>query len=188
MLIIILLICNIGMTAYQYREEFTAEADEIREAKQGMLDLYLTNGHEYQKLFDDFLVRMSEYKMQNYMSFASGDAKSIPVFENVFIDYPNYGDKQLFFDMDAVINATDNHRQALNTLLRDASMRIMATENRDSYTYRYYIKLINLYDPFADMSWEITDITGWNEFFFASNTACFYNARVFGYILQCLYC
>ncbi len=161
----LLLIFNICMAAYQYRDEFTFMAKEIRESKQNLLGLYLTNENEYQKLYDDYLDRLSEYKTQNYMSFSSGDAKSIPVFVNVFINQPDYGDKQLFSDIEAVIKASDKHRQALNSLLRDASMRIKATENRDSYTYRYYIKLINLYDPFAEMSWKIADITGWNEFF-----------------------
>ncbi len=165
LLISLLLICNICMAAYQYRDEYTFKAKEIRETKQNLLNLYLTNENEYQKLYDDYLDRLTEYETQNYLSFASGNAKSIPVFENVFIDQPDYGDKQLFSDIEAVIKASDNHRQVLNALLRDASMRIQATENRNSYTYRYYIKLINLYDPFADMSWKIADITGWNEFF-----------------------
>ena len=168
----VMLIFNIGITAYQYRNEFTGEAKAIRKVRQNTVELYVRDKAKYDKIYEAYLGRLSEYNAQVYAALAN-DAKSMPVFENDLLDYPDYGDIRLFSDVDGIVNAPSNYRAAINSLLRDTATRIKAADNRDSYTYKYYIKLINEYDPMANKSWDITIISGWNEFFSLQTSSVF---------------
>lgn len=160
-----MLIINIGMTAYQYRNNFANKANEIRDVKQNLIDVYLTDNTEYNNLYSEYQKRLSYYNAQYYSMLNDDNTKSMPVFENVLVDYPDYGDRQLFKEVEEIINAQNNYSQALNSLLRDTAARIKDTDNRDSYTYKYYIQLINNYDPLTGKTWDIAEINGWNEFF-----------------------
>lgn len=178
LLISIMLLLNLGITAYQHRYEFTNEAKNIRETKQQMLDLYNTNKDQYDALYSDFLNRKSEYMVQYYNSLT--DDRSISTFENKIINYPNYNDTNLFSDIDKVINAPANFKDSLYSLLRETSDRIRAANNADSYTYNYYIKLINVYDPLTEITWNPTIIKGWNEFFSLSTPSIFLMLTIYG--------
>ncbi len=163
LLVAIMLLLNVGITAYQYRYEFTDEAKNIRETKQHILGLYKNNKSQFNDLYNDYLARKSEYTTQFYSSLT--DDRTLPAFKNTIIDYPNYGDEDLFNDIEDILYSADNYKKALYSLLRDAANRIKSADNVDSYTYRYYISIINTYDPLTNITWEPAIVKGWNEFF-----------------------
>ena len=62
LLVTVLFIMNIGITAYQYRDDFTADSRLIRETRESMLELYFSDTDEYQRLKEDYLARLADYE------------------------------------------------------------------------------------------------------------------------------
>lgn len=163
LLALLLLLLNIGITAWQYRGSFTDEGRQIAAAQAELIALYNTDREEYDLRLADFNDRVSAYEVDMQISLVRNG--TMPVFENKLIDFPTYGDSQLFRDVKNVVNAPQEYHDAVYALLRDASLRLYELENTDSYIYRYYIELISKYDRFAEVEFEAKRILGWNEFF-----------------------
>ncbi len=62
LLVTALFIMNIGITAYQYRDNFTADSRFIRETRESMPELYFSDRDEYRRLKEDHLARLDDYK------------------------------------------------------------------------------------------------------------------------------
>lgn len=165
LLVTILFIMNIGIAAYQYRDDFTADSRLIRETKESILELYFSDTEEYQKLKEDYLARLADYEASQYKAMIGNSDKAFAVFENKLINLPRYGDRQLFSDIEKVINTQDRYRSSLLSLLRDSAMRIQEITDTQCYLYQYYSDLIYQYDPFIDLKLPTAEISGWNEYF-----------------------
>jgi len=165
LLVTVLFIMNIGIAAYQYRDNFTADSRFIRETRESMLKLYFSDTDEYQKLKEDHLARLDDYKASQYKAMFGDFDKARAVFENKLIDLPKYGDRQLFSDIEKVIHTQDRYRSSLLSLLRDSAMRIQEITDTQCYLYQYYSDLIYQYDPFMDLKLPTAEISGWNEYF-----------------------
>ncbi|NCU27579.1 hypothetical protein EOM86_12835, partial [Candidatus Nomurabacteria bacterium] len=149
LLVTVLFMMNIGITAYQYRDEFTADSRIIRETRGSMLELYFSDKDEYQRLKEDYLARFADYEASQYKAMFGAPDKALSVFENKLIDLPGYGDRQLFSDIEKVIGTQDRYRSSLLSLLRDSAMRIRELPENGGYLYEYYANLLRLYDPYT---------------------------------------
>ncbi|MHB1151833.1 MAG: hypothetical protein ACYCWE_05605 [Eubacteriales bacterium] len=165
LLVTVLFIMNIGITAYQYRNDFTTDSRFIRETRESILELYFSDNDEYQKLKEDYLARLADYEASQYKAMFGTPDKAFTVFENKLINLPGYGDRQLFSDIEKVINTQDRYRSSLLSLLRDSAMRIQEITDTQCYLYQYYSDLLYQYDPFIDLKLPTAEISGWNEYF-----------------------
>ncbi|MDD4773637.1 MAG: hypothetical protein PHZ09_08525 [Eubacteriales bacterium] len=156
---------NIGITAYQYRDDFTADSRLIRETRESMLELYFSDTDEYQRLKEDYLARLADYEASQYKAMFGNTDKARAVFENKLIDLAQYGDRQLFSDIERIINTQDRYRSSILSLLRDSALRIQEVGDSGGYLYEYYADLLRLYDPYTDLSLPAAEIRGWNEYF-----------------------
>lgn len=172
LLIIVIFVFSVGIVLYQFGDQFSSDAKAIRDEKLNLLDIYKNDQGEYSRLYDDYQSRLSDYNAQ-YYKYAFDGQKSLPEFENVLLNIPNYGDIQLFNDVESIINASKNYMTAVTGLLSETSVRLLAIENTDSFTYDYYIKLLNKYETISDITWEITPIFGWNEYFSVGGISIF---------------
>jgi len=156
----LMFVLNIAVTAYIYRDEFTAEADERREARDKMVTLYNEDAAEYQRIYEEFLKEKNESEI-------SYRIESIPnkPYENKYISQKKYGDSTLFNDVAVIAGANDSYHKELNSMLRDTAQRTVLLDSSDSYLYRYYIKVLAAYDPLTSLELPITEVRGWNEFF-----------------------
>jgi hypothetical protein len=168
---IILFVLNIGMTAYIYRGEFGTEKKEAVQTRQRLIDLYVNDRAGYQSIYDDYQSRLSDYNALLYSSFS--DSRIRVVFENKLINYPSYGDQQLFSDVEKALGAAVNYKDSIASLLRDAALRLKEAGSRGGYTYKYHIKLISYYDKFNGNDIGTTEIAGWNEFFLLQTPVIF---------------
>jgi len=164
-----LFVLNLGMTAYQYREYFSPDQKQIKEAKNELLTLYHTDPQAYEELASDFNTRVEEYNTHIMNLMMQDDPRPIPPFENKLIDLESYGDNKLFAELGAAVDATANYQSTLRTLMRDTLSRIKENDNPDSYMYRYYIELGSVYTRFTELSLDSDGkaafVNGWNEYF-----------------------
>ncbi len=165
LLVTVLFLMNLGIAAYQYRDDFTADGRFIRETRESMLKLYFSDTDEYQKLKDDHLARLAEYRASIDNTMFGDSGKALAVFENKLIDLPGYGDRQLFSDIEKVLNTQDRYRSSLLSLLHDSALRIKEFSDSGGYLYEYYANLLRLYDPYTDLPLPAVETRGWNEYF-----------------------
>lgn len=164
LLLTVLFLMNLGIAAYQYRDDFTADGRFIRETRESMLKLYFSDTDEYQKLKEDHLARLAEYRASIDNAMFGDSGKALAVFENKLIDLPGYGDRQLFSEIEKVLNTQDRYRSSLLSLLHDSALRIKEFSD-GGYLYEYYANLLRLYDPYTDLPLPVVETRGWNEYF-----------------------
>ena len=173
-LIVVLLILNIGTVIYQYHEMFRVEYEEICGMRQKMVDLYLTNPDEYERLYEEHQNSLASVDSQYYSASYESNSKAIVVYDNKFIDLPTYGDQELFREVEAIIHAQDTYSANLSSLLRDSILRLKEIEDSpDSYLYKYYRALCLYYGKLTEMEFDVFQIYGWNEFFSSKTSVIF---------------
>lgn len=62
LLVTALFIINLGIAAYKYRDDFTADSRIIRETRESMLELYFSDTAEYQRLKEDRLAQLADFE------------------------------------------------------------------------------------------------------------------------------
>ena len=156
----LMFVLNLAVTAYMYRDEFTAEADERREARNEMVALYNEDIEEFQRIYNLYLKEKNESEM-------SYRIESLPnkAYENRYIDQKGYGDTKLFNDVAVIAGANEQYHKELNDMLRDTAKRTLLLESEDGYLYRYYTKVLAAYDPMTSLELPNTEVHGWNEYF-----------------------
>ena len=157
-------ILNIGLIVFQYREYFTAEYRQIQSAKDKLIELYQKEPDTYEQILSEHKMRADEYNAAFYNNMSGGSEKSMPVFENQYVDFENYGDIKLFADVEKVINAPELYKQKMASLIRDSVLRLKESDE-DEYIYQYYAQLCSYYMPLAEKELPVSEIRGWNEFF-----------------------
>lgn len=163
-LLTVMLVFNIGLTAYQYSYLFTDEQNEINEAKNYLIDLFLDDEEAYNQIYEEHSARLGEYEGKYYTDFFYNETKTINVFESQFIDLYDYNDINLFRDVEETIHAPDEYKRKIASLIRDSVLRLEESES-DEYIYKYYVSLCSYYMPLADKNLDIAETRGWNEYF-----------------------
>lgn len=92
------------------------------------------------------------------------DYDHFPIYENTYIDLSDYGDRQLFSDVDTAISRQKNYQTKLNLLLRDTVTRLREVDE-NSYYYNYYVELCRYYTPLVEEELGDGIIRGWDDFF-----------------------
>lgn len=173
LLTVIMLLFNIGITAYQHIDSYSSDTQASKAARADLVQLYEESPEDYEMLYADYLDRLDDYEAQQYQSMFGDDIKNFIQFENKVIDLPNYGDRSLFSDVETILNRTDDHNTKIHSLLKDTSQRILDTDNKNTYLYRYYSELLLTYDKFSQLELPVEDVHGWNEFFSLSTPIIF---------------
>lgn len=176
LVVLILLIANFGVCLYTTIHSLPTHPKEIITIQDTLLQMYESDRSAYDELYQFYKKACEDYESQYYMSMYHGENQSIPVFQNSIIDHSDYGDRNLFTDLEAVIHAPTAYRSAIQTLLRDAAIRINemnAASEQDTLTYRYYHALIAQYDKFYDRTFPISPVRGWDIYFSNNTTSIF---------------
>lgn len=179
LLVVFALILYAGALIWQLGGQFSPDAGIFRAEKLRLLELYAIDPDEYERLYDDYRSRLTAYETSCLGCFTNSQ-KSMPEFQNVLLDLDDYGDRELFNDVEDTINSSKDRTKEIESLLHETSERLLASENTDGYTYTYYVRLLKKYDAVADISWEIAPIFGWNEFFSENGASVFLPALSIG--------
>ena len=129
-----------------------------------MINLYLSDEEEYNRIYNEHSKRLSEYNGIYYSEMNSGNTKTMPTFENHYIDFKNYGDKKLFNDVEETIRYSEKYKQKISSLLQESVMLLYESEE-GTYISIYYGELCSYYSKLAGMELDIVETKGWNEFF-----------------------
>ena len=159
-----LIILNLFAVFYQHKDSLTDDGILISEKVAELLDYYQNNPEKYYALLDDYNERKRKYDAEQYQ-FLNDDSKQMLAFENKLIDLEKYGDIRLFADVNAIISAPENYRANINSMLMNAAARYYDVSTEDTYLRQYYINLLKIYDPLAEIELPVEQVRGWNEFF-----------------------
>lgn len=159
-----LMILNLFAVFYQHKDSLTGDGVLIREKVSELLDYYRNDPEKYDALLDDYNERKRKYDAERYQ-FLNDDGKQMLAFENKLIDVAGYGDIRLFGDVNAIISAPENYRANINSMLMNAAARYYDVSAGDVYLRQYYINLLKIYDPLAEIELPVEQVRGWNEFF-----------------------
>lgn len=175
----VLLILNILLTALQYREMFGKEYREFEAVKNDMLELYLSDSDEFERIYAEHTKKVEEYNESRYSEMFSVNSRTLSKFENEYIDYENYGDIKLFSEINEIIHTNDSYRQKITAVIKDAVLRLEESKE-DGYTSRYYIALCSHYMPLAEKELYGEEVRGWNEYFSLKTPAILLAAALLG--------
>lgn len=159
-----LIILNLFAVFYQHKDSLTGDGILISEKVAELLDYYQNNPGKYYALLDDYNERKRKYDAEQYQ-FLNDDSKQMLAFENKLIDLEKYGDIRLFGDVNAIISVPENYRANINSMLMNAAARYYDVSAEDTYLRQYYINLLKIYDPLAEIELPVEQVRGWNEFF-----------------------
>ncbi len=163
--LLVLFFGNILIPTIAYRDYFTQKHEEITAKKQELLELALNDPAQYETILEKHTADKKQYEHEKTISIMLYDGRGEVSFPNRYLFYPDYGDMQLFNDVESVLRAPDSYRTAISNVLRDTALRLRSRPDTDSYMTRYYSELIRVYDPFYESDLPASMIEGWNEFF-----------------------
>lgn len=171
----IILLCflffsNILLYVFEYREMFSEKHRNIVSQQELLLDLKEKSPKQYNELYTEHLAKLSDYDAEYYKNLSSKNKKSLYIFENTYIDYDDYGDIQLFWDVESIINAPNDYNSKLSTLVNDAVSRLKESDS-NSYINKYYMRLCESYLPLLSNELPIYLVKGWGEFFASQTSA-----------------
>lgn len=164
LLTVAMLLTCLALELYRNIGDFSGDARTARAAEDALLALHRDDPAQYDALYRDYLSRREAYKNQQLEELFSG-TRELSVFENRCIDLPDYGDAQLFEAVQSALDAPAECRQSIRALLRDAALRLQEEPDTDSYSYRYYLRLLQIYDPLVETDFSPAVVRGWNAYF-----------------------
>ncbi len=160
-LLIIVSAINIGLSIFTFREYFTSDYHAYQLQKNEIINLYSEDSEQYNSILKKHAERVTKYNDDLISSVNTG---GFPIFENQYINLGNYGDIQLFADVEKAVNTPVNYSNRMSGILRDALFRLEESDD-DSYVGRYYLAFCRKYITVADTEMKSAEVTGWNEFF-----------------------
>ena len=164
-----MLVLNLAVIFFQYSEYLNPQTAIIRQAQNELLYDYLNNRERFDEEYADFRSRENEFRMRQMQLIFSDelDVFSDFAFVNQRIDLKRYGDIQLYRDVIAIINRSENFNRYINNVLREATSRIMemGIEARGQFAYEYQLALILHYRDLAELNIRVENQYGWSEFF-----------------------
>lgn len=163
--LLVLFLGNLLISVITYGEYFTEKYNEIQTKKSELLELSLNNPDKYEMILENHTTNKKQYDHEKAISIMLHDGRTEVNFPNQYLFYPDYGDVQLFNDTEEILHAPDTYRTAISNVMRDTALRLKSSQDTDTYMYRYYAQLIQVYDPFFESSFPVSMIEGWNEFF-----------------------
>lgn len=163
--LLVLFLGNILIPVITYGEYFTEKHDEIHTQKSELLELSLNYPGQYEMVLEEHTAKKKQYDHEKTISIMLYDGRNEVNFPNQYLFYPEYGDIQLFNDVEKIIHAPDTHHEAISNVMRDTALRFKSSTDPSTYMHQYYSQLIRVYDPFFESSLPVSMIEGWNEFF-----------------------
>lgn len=164
LLISALIVLNLLITFYQYKDTLSGDGVLIREKIDELVELNNSSPEKYAAIREDFSKRKRDYDTLFYLNL-NDDSKQMIIFENLFIDLTGYGDIQLFNALDDIISAPDKYLENINSMLISTAARYYDIDDDDRYLRDYYLNILSIYDPLSEIDIPIENVTGWNEFF-----------------------
>lgn len=163
--LLVLFLGNILIPIITYREYFSEKYAEIQSQKSELLELALNHPEQYETILANHTANKKQYDHEKTISIMLYDGRTEVNFPNQYLFYPDYGDIQLFNDVEEILHAPNSYRTAISNVMRDTALRLKSNQDADTYMHRYYAQLIRIYDPFFESSLPVSMIEGWNEFF-----------------------
>lgn len=178
LLITVLMVCNLIVAVIQYRSFFSSEYELIEHARENMLELALNDPFEYDRIYENFASRYKSYCLEQEIAVLQPERKAAPLFVNELICLDTYGDANLIHDTERILDRSTEFREEIYSVLQDCAARIYESDNRNTYSYRYYVKLAERYINIANMDLGTSRVYGWNEFFSLQTPIIFLTAAL----------
>lgn len=146
-------------------EHMTPEGRFIQEKQSRLFWSYAETPEDFDKAYSSYKRKLSDYeKMLRAAPYVGGEITS---WENVIIDLPNYGDRDLYNDVMNTISSIENYNTDIELILSKAYSELndIGEIRRGEYEYEYQIQLILHYEKLKSLHMEVVPVRGWDTLF-----------------------
>ena len=147
----------------------TPEGRFIQEKQSRLFWSYAETPEDFDKAYSSYKRKLSDYeKMLRAAPYVGGEITS---WENVIIDLPNYGDRDLYNDVMNTISSIENYNTDIDTDIELILSKAYSELNdigeirRGEYEYEYQIQLILHYEKLKSLHMEVVPVRGWDTLF-----------------------
>ncbi|MGN1409151.1 MAG: hypothetical protein ACI4XJ_03145 [Eubacteriales bacterium] len=144
----------------------TPAYDEICLKQEQLLYEYQHDRESYDAAFAEYTLQLEAYDEWMYQLRYGDGNPGVFVWQNRIIDTDDYGDRELFRDVESVIDRSKNYGAAIDRLLLETYKKLNDSGiRRGEFLYEYQVNTILRYEKLRSLEPEAHFTRGWNEYF-----------------------
>lgn len=162
----VMLFLNIAVAFIPNADALSEEAIAIKEAKKTLIEEYNSDKDQYLTDYTQYLSQKESNEYALRQSIASNSDITTHTLPNQRIDLINYGDMELYADVESIVNNANNYNDDIKKIIYKAYSIIKDVGSHDGlYAYEYQVGIISHYEKLLNLQLTPSLVSGWNEFF-----------------------
>lgn len=162
----VMLFLNIAVAFIPNADALSEEAIAIKEAKKTLIEEYNSDKDQYLTDYTQYLSQKESNEYALRQSIASNSDITTHTLPNQRIDLINYGDMELYADVESIVNNANNYNDDIKKIIYKAYSIIKDIGSHDGlYAYEYQVGIISHYEKLLNLQLTPSLVSGWNEFF-----------------------